>query len=165
MQVWLILVTVINFNGLILLLKYLLHLQISPVNPVGPYRIGTVKSSTEWLLTLSCAAQRHPFTCSSSEGEGMVHICAWDKELGHSLELSPVSVPSALEQGRRINCYPETVQKLRTVILLALKKIRGGTELVSHRATLMAGKAIALFPHSPGSICKAMMSFTSVNLI
>lgn len=36
-----------------------------------------------------------------------------DKGLGHSLELSPVSVPSALEQGRGINCYPGAVQNLR----------------------------------------------------
>lgn len=50
----------------ILLLKYLLHLQISLVNPVGPYRIGTVKSSTEWLHSVMLLEDT--LTCSSSEG-------------------------------------------------------------------------------------------------
>lgn len=56
----------------------------------------------------------------------MVYIFAWDKGLGHSLELSPVSVTSALGEGRGINCYPETVQNPRTDTLLALKKSQKG---------------------------------------
>lgn len=49
-----------------------------------------------------------------------------DKGVGHSLELSPVSVLSALEQGRGINYNHETVQKPRTDILLALRKSQRG---------------------------------------
>lgn len=42
----------------ILLLKYLLHLQISLVNPVGPYRIWNSEILNR-MVTLSYASQRH----------------------------------------------------------------------------------------------------------
>lgn len=56
-----------------------------------------------------------------------IYLCM-GKGLGHSLELSPVFVPSAIEQGRGNNCYPATVQKLRTDTLLALKKKSEGAQ-------------------------------------